>query len=167
MFLALGFLGPASSSVGALIRSTRAGIVSTLDVVFAVSWLVLVALLLVEAWQGHGVQLRPHGIRQSWVLGSLTVPWEALPAAQVPPRADRPSRLRMAFAKPLLVRRRGIPWSRNALRTDNVDAGFLAAAIRHYVCHPEHRAAIGSQAEYRRLLAELADGYGGKDVGNR
>ncbi|PSK64187.1 hypothetical protein B0E53_03864 [Micromonospora sp. MH33] len=73
----------------------------------------------------------------------------------------------MAFAKPLLVRRRGIPWSRNALRTDNVDAGFLAAAIRHYVCHPEHRAAIGSQAEYRRLLAELADRDGGKDEGNR
>ncbi|WP_146167711.1 hypothetical protein [Micromonospora sp. MH33] len=68
VFLALGFLGPASSSVGALIRSTRAGIVSTLDVVFVLSWLVLLALLLVEAWRGHGLQIRPHGIRQSWVL---------------------------------------------------------------------------------------------------
>ncbi|TDC84455.1 hypothetical protein E1193_05830 [Micromonospora sp. KC606] len=63
----------------------------------------------------------------------------------------------MAFAKPQLVRRRGISWSRKVLRADNVDAGFLAAEIRHYVCHPEYRAAIGSQAEYQRLLAELPD----------
>ncbi|MET7970872.1 hypothetical protein [Micromonospora sp. NPDC005305] len=139
---------------------------STLDVAFAVSWLVLVALLVVEAWRGHGVQLRPHGIRQSSVLGSLTVPWKALPAARVRPRADRPSVLRMAFAKPLLVRRRGIPWSRNALRTDNVDTGFLATAIRHYVCHPEHRPAIGSEAD-GRLLVELANRDGGTDEGNR
>ncbi|WP_158073959.1 hypothetical protein [Micromonospora sp. CB01531] len=166
VFLALGFLGPASASIGALVRSTRAGIASTSDVVLGIPWLVLVALLFVEAWRGHGAQLSPHGIRQSWVLGSLTVPWEALPAAQVRPGADRPSRLRMDFAKPQMVRRRGVPWSRNALRTDNVDARFLAAAIRHYVCHPEHRAAIGSQAEYRRLLAELPDRDGGQDEGN-
>ncbi|GGR65638.1 hypothetical protein GCM10010169_06240 [Micromonospora fulviviridis] len=166
VLFAFGFLGPVSASVGAMVRSARAGMVSTLDVILTISSLVLVALLLVEAWQGHGVQLRPHGIRQSWVLGSLTVPWEALPAARVAPGADRPWRLRMTFAKPLLVRRRGLPWSRNALRTDNVDAGFLAAAIQHYVCHPEGRAAIGSQAEYGRLLAALADRDGGRHKGN-
>ncbi|MEW2331164.1 hypothetical protein AB0880_25560 [Micromonospora chersina] len=166
VFFALGFLGPASGSAGTLVRATRAGTASALDVVFALSWLVLVALLLVEAWRGHEVQLRPGGIRHRWVLGSLTVPWEALPAAQVAPGADRPSRLRMAFAKPLLVRRRGIPWSRNELRTDGVDARFLAAAIRHYVRHPEQRAAIGAQAEYRRLIAAL-DRNGGSDEGNR
>jgi hypothetical protein len=161
VFFALGFLGPASASIGALVRSTRADIVSTFDVVLGIPWLVLVALLIVEAWRGHEVQLRPHGIRQSWVLGSLTVPWEALPAARMPPGVDRPSRLRMAFAKPQLVQRRGVPWSRNALRTDNVDAGFLAAAILYYARHPEHRATIGSQAEYQRLLAELPDRDGG------
>ncbi|MEU9739566.1 hypothetical protein AB0E12_10300 [Micromonospora chersina] len=157
VFFALGFLGPASASVGALVRSAREGMVSTLDLGFTISWLALVALLVVEAWRGHEVQLRPDGIRHRWVLGSLTVPWEALPTAHVAPRADRPTRLRMTFAEPLLVRRRGLPWSWNAVRTDSVDARFLAAAIRHYVGHPEHRAAIGSQAEYRRLLADLAD----------
>ncbi|MFG2166104.1 hypothetical protein [Micromonospora chersina] len=166
VLFALGFLGPGSASVGALVRSAREGMVSTLDLVFTISWLALVALLVVEAWRGHDVQLRPHGIVQRWALGSLTVPWEALAAAQVPPGADRPSRLRMAFAKPPLVRRRGLPWSWNALRTDSVDARFLAAAIRHYVGHPEHRAAIGGQAEYRRLLAAL-DRNGGRDEGNR
>ncbi|MFG3297652.1 hypothetical protein [Micromonospora chersina] len=167
VFFALGFLGPASASVGAMVRSARAGMVSTLDVVLTFSWLALVALLLVEAWRGHEVQLRPDGIRHRWILGSLTVPWKALAAAQVPPAADRPWRLRMTFAEPLLVRRRRIPWSRNALRTDSVDARFLAAAIRHYVGHPEHRAAIGSQAEYGRLLTELAGRDGGEDEGDR
>ncbi|SCL63247.1 hypothetical protein [Micromonospora chersina] len=163
VFFALGFLGPGSANVGAVVRSARAGMASTFDVVMTISWLALVALLLVEAWRGHDVQLRPHGIQQRWVLGSLTVPWEAVPAAQVPAGADRPSRLRMTFAEPLLVRRRGLPWGWNALRTDSVDARFLAAAIRHYVGHPEHRAVIGSQAEYRRLLADLADRNGGSD----
>lgn len=166
VFIALGFLAPASASIGAVVRSTRAGIVSTFDVVANIPWFVLIALLLVEAWRGYGVQLHPYGIRQRWALGSLTVPWEALPAAQIPPGVDRPSRLRMAIAEPQLVRRRGIPWSRKALRTDNIDAGFLAAAIRHYVCHPEHRVAIGSQDEYQRLLAELPDRDGWKDAGD-
>jgi hypothetical protein len=160
VFLALGFLGPASASIGALVRSTRQGIASTFDVALNVPWFVLAALLVVEAWRGYGVQLHPHGVRQSWALGSLTMPWEALSAPQIPTGADRPSWLRIAFAEPQLVRRRGIPWSRKALRTDNVDAGFLAAAIRHYVCHPENRAAIGSQAEHTRLLAELPERNG-------
>ncbi len=47
-----------------------------------------------------------------------------------------------------------------ALHTDSVDAGFLAAVIGHYVDHPEHRAAIGSPAEYERLLAELPERNG-------
>ncbi|MEU9510424.1 hypothetical protein AB0D32_29560 [Micromonospora sp. NPDC048170] len=160
VLLALGILGHVSASIGALVRSTRQGIVSTVDVVPSVLWFVLAALLLVEAWRGYNVALHPHGVRQSWALGSVTVPWEAIPAAQIPPGADRPSRLRLTFAQPQLVRRRGISWGRKALRTDNVDAGFLAAAIGHYVRHGEHRAAIGSQAEYERLLAELPERAG-------
>ncbi|TQJ25622.1 hypothetical protein FBZ33_5979 [Micromonospora sp. A202] len=166
VLIALGFLAPASASIGAVVRSTRAGIASTFDVIVNVPWFLLVALLLVEAWRGYGVQLHPYGIRQRWALGSLTVPWEALPAAQVPPGVDRPSRLRMAIAEPQLVRRRGIPWSRKAMRTDNVDAEFLAAVIGHYVAHPEHRATIGSQAEYERLLAELPERDGWKSAGD-
>ncbi|MFG3600234.1 hypothetical protein [Micromonospora chersina] len=84
VFFALGYLGPASAGVGALVRSAREGIASTPDLVFTMSWLALVALLVVEAWRGHEVQLRPDGIRHRWVLGSLTVPWEALPTAHVP-----------------------------------------------------------------------------------
>ncbi|MGI5524080.1 hypothetical protein ACQEUX_24530 [Micromonospora sp. CA-259024] len=157
VFFALGFLGPASAYLGALVRSTRQGTVSTFDVVIDVGWVVLGALATARAWRAYGVRLHPHGVRQTWALGSITVPWEALRAPQIPPAADRPTWLRMSVAEPQLVVRRGLPWSRGALRTDNVDAGFLAAVIGHYVSHPEHRAAIGTQVEYERLRAELPE----------
>lgn len=90
VLIALGFLAPASASIGAVVRSARAGIASTFDVVVNIPWFVLVALLLVEAWRGYGVQLHPYGMRQRWALGSLTVPWEALPAAQIPQVSTAP-----------------------------------------------------------------------------
>ena len=57
--------------------------------------------------------------------------------------------------EPRLVRRHGIPPEPGGVADDNIDVGFLAAVIGHYVAHPEHRAAIGSQAEYERLRAAL------------
>ena len=156
VFFALGYLGPASTHIGALVRSTRQGTLSTFDVVFDVLWVVLAALVVTWAWRGQGVRLHPSGVRQTWALGSLTVPWEALLPPQIPPAADRRPWFPMRIMEPHLVRRRGIPRSRRASRTDNVDPGFLAAVIGHYVAHPEHRAAIGTQAEYERLRAALA-----------
>lgn len=155
VLFALGYLGPASTHVDALLRSTRQGTLSTFDVVFDVLWMVLAALLVAWAWRGHGVRLHPSGVRQTWALGSVTVPWEALLAPQIPSAADRRLWLGMRIAEPQLVRRRGIPQSRRATGRDNIDAGFLAAVIGHYLVHPEHRAAIGSQAEYERLRAAL------------
>lgn len=155
VLFALGYLGPASTRIDALARSARQGTPSTFDVVLDVLWVGLTALLVAWAWRGHGVRLHPSGVRQTWPLGSLTVPWEALLAPQIPSAADRRPWLPMRITEPRLVRRRGIPRSRGALRTDIVDAGFLAAVIGHYVAHPEHRAAIGSQAEYERLRAAL------------
>ncbi|RZT80629.1 hypothetical protein EV382_3885 [Micromonospora violae] len=158
VFFALGYLGPASAHIGALLRATRQGTLSTFDVVLGVLWVVLAALMVTWAWRGHGVRLEPFGVRQTWALGSLTVPWAALLAPQVPSAADRRRSLPMRITEPHLVRRRGIPRGRGALRTDIVDAGFLAAAIGYYVAHPEHRAAIGGQAEYDRLRAALSGG---------
>ncbi|MET7963139.1 hypothetical protein [Micromonospora zamorensis] len=157
VFLAIACLGPTSGSIGAVVRATRQGDVWPFDVVFAIAWFLLAALMTVGAWRGHGVRLHPRDVRQTWTLGSLAAPWEALRALQIPPAAAAagPSWLRMRLAEPHLVRRRGVPWSLGVLRTDNVDAGFLDAVIEHYVDHPEHRAAIGSQAEHERLLAEL------------
>ncbi|MEU7973813.1 hypothetical protein AB0B48_17450 [Micromonospora sp. NPDC049089] len=155
VFFAVGYLGPASMHIGAMVRATRQGTLSTFDVVIDVLWVVLAALVVTWAWRGHGVRLHPSGVRQTWALGTLTVPWEALLAPQIPPAADRRQWLPMRITEPRLIRRRGIPRGRAALRTDIVDAGFLAAVIGHYVAHPEHRAAIGGQAEYERLRAAL------------
>ncbi|RAO52208.1 hypothetical protein LUPAC06_05986 [Micromonospora saelicesensis] len=155
VFFALGYLGPASTRIDALARSTRQGALSAFDVVFDVLWVGLAALVVTWAWRGHGVRLHPYGVRQTWALGSRTVPWEALLAPQITSAADRQLWLGMKITEPQLVRWRGIPQSRGATRRDNIDAGFLAAVIGHYVAHPEHRAAIGSEAEYARLLAAL------------
>jgi hypothetical protein len=56
----------------------------------------------------------------------------------------------LAYARPELVRRRGVVPGRR-LGIDGVHAWFIADVIRHYVDHPQHRAAIGEQAEYQRL----------------
>ncbi len=85
VYVALCFLPPFSANVGALMRSARQGIPWTFDATLAAPSLLLVALLITEAWRGSGVQLRPHGVQQRNFLGSLTVPWDALPAAKIPP----------------------------------------------------------------------------------
>ncbi|MEU3454177.1 hypothetical protein ABZ671_11305 [Micromonospora sp. NPDC006766] len=122
----------------------------------AVLTLVLAVLVVVAAWRGLGVQLRPEGVRVREVWGTLTVPWEALPVGQVHRPADQPRTLHLACARPELVRRRGRV-AKETLPTDNIDAQFLADAIRYYVLHPEHRTAIGTEAEYRRLRDALVD----------
>ncbi|MEU8219472.1 hypothetical protein AB0C47_27335 [Micromonospora taraxaci] len=155
VFFAVGYLGPASPHVDGLLRASRSGTLSTFDGVFDVLWVGLTVLVVTWAWRGHGVRLHPSGVRQTWALGSAIAPWEAILAPQIPSAVDRRSWLRMKVTEPQLVRLRGIPPRRGLLRADNVDPGFLAAVIGHYVDHPEHRAAIGSHTEYERLLAEL------------
>ncbi|MET7808870.1 hypothetical protein [Micromonospora chersina] len=119
-------------------------------------YLVIVGLHVAAGWRGLSVQLRPEGVCQRDFAGRLTVPWEAL----APGRPSRPrvraSILTLTYARPELVRRRGLVPSRRRLRIDNVHAWFIADAIRHYVDHPQHRAAIGDPAEYQRLWQALA-----------
>lgn len=83
---------------------------------------------------------------------SVEVPWEALAPSQ-PARPNlRSKSLTLSYARPDLVRLRGLVWS---LRTDTVHSWFIADAIRYYLDHPEHRAAIGTPAEYDRLQQTL------------
>ncbi|MFJ8578520.1 hypothetical protein [Micromonospora sp. NPDC093277] len=155
IYLAIFVLLVAAETVGRLLRPVRLG--SSLDLLFsAVAMSVIAVLSVVAAWRGLGVQLRPQGVRVREIWGTLTVPWEALPVGQAHRPADQPPTLRVAYARPELVRRRGRV-AKETLPTDNIDAQFLADAIRHYVRHPEHRAAIGSAVEYRRLRDALAD----------
>ncbi|MFI7074607.1 hypothetical protein [Micromonospora sediminicola] len=162
VLLTLGLLGQASTTVGSYLRSAEAGIDTTVDAVLGVLWLGLIALLVRAAWRGHDVRLDPEGVRVQGLLGSRTVPWEARPAAGTTRDAGRsPMRLPLTIANPELVRRHGLVVGRRArLPVDSVDARFLTTVISHYVAHPQHRPAIGTPDEYRRLLTHLRGATG-------
>ncbi|SCF19895.1 hypothetical protein GA0074695_4264 [Micromonospora viridifaciens] len=135
-----------------------------LDEVFEGLFILLPFLLLVGlgvnvagGWRDFSVELRPDGVYQRDVTGSLMVPWEALAPGRPFQPAVGAATLALAYAQPELVRRRGIlPLGRRRLRIDNVHPWFLADAIRYYVDHPQHRTAIGEPAEHQRLWHSLA-----------
>ncbi|ADU08398.1 hypothetical protein ML5_2880 [Micromonospora sp. L5] len=155
ILLTLGLLGQTSTTVGAYLRSTEAGIATKFDVVVALLWLVLIALLVAAAWRGHSVRLSPDGVRMLGLLGSRTIPWEAGPRFEALSNDMRPPmRLPLTIANPALMRRRGLV-GRPAIPVDGVQPRFLASVINHYVAHPDRRAAIGTPDEYRRLVAHL------------
>ncbi|MFI1193982.1 hypothetical protein ACH4T9_12085 [Micromonospora sp. NPDC020750] len=126
--------------------------------------LVGVGVNVAAGWRGSFVELRPDGVWQRDFTGSLMVPWEALAPGCPSQPAVRASILALTYAQPDLVRRRGIlPLGRRRLRIDNVHPWFIADAIRHYVDHPQHRAAIGEPTEYQRLwhaLTSAPTGFG-------
>ncbi|SCL62085.1 hypothetical protein [Micromonospora chersina] len=89
------------------------------------------------------------------------VPWEAL-GTEMPVGPGAAGRyLRLPIVRPELVRRAG-RWPRTGVlvpvRELTVAPALLAAAIQHYATHPQHRAAIGSPAEYDRLRHALTGG---------
>lgn len=128
--------------------------------------LVGVGVLIASGWRGVSVELRPDGVCQRDVTGSLMVPWEALAPGHPFLPAAGASTLALTYAQPKLVRRRGVlPLGRRRLSIDNVHPWFLANAIRHYVDHPQHRAAIGEPAEYQRLRHVVASTPTGPDQG--
>ncbi|NHO84862.1 PH domain-containing protein [Micromonospora sp. CMU55-4] len=155
VLLTLGLLGQSSATVGAYLRSTEAGIATTFDVGVGLLWFLLIALLVAAAWRGHSVRLSPDGVRTTGLLGSRMIPWEAGARVEAPSNDRRSTmRLPLTIANPALVRRRGLV-GRPAIPVDGVQPGFLASVIGQYVAHPDHRAAIGTPDEYRRLVADL------------
>lgn len=134
--------------------------------IVAILWLlllivaVLVALLVVVALRGRPrIELTPHAVFVAEVLGSQTVPWEALRPGLSLRDVDR-RKLTLAVDRPELVVRHGLTWrSARRPRVDlqhvQVHSWFLADAIQFYVDHPGRRGAVGTRAEYERLLTEL------------
>ncbi|MEU9510429.1 hypothetical protein AB0D32_29585 [Micromonospora sp. NPDC048170] len=119
-----------------------------------IPYLVLVGVNVAFAWGGDSIELQPDGIHRRLFLGSLSVPWDALaPGTPSRPPVDA-SVLTLAYARPELVRRRGVVPSQR-LSIADIHAWFIADVIRHYVDHPQHRAAIGEQVEYERLWQAL------------
>jgi len=106
------------------------------------------------------VELRPSGLRVPGRWRAVDVPWEALrPGTPWAPRL-RTQRLDLVVATGYLVLP---PSERRAVLGVPIDVldvhpWFLADAVRYYVAHPEHRAAIGRRAELERLTLRLRDG---------
>jgi hypothetical protein len=146
IFMALAFVIEATGMAGNVIRDR--------DDFLELTWVAILALWIALAWRDPGAQLRPDGIRQRGLTGWLVVPWEAEPALSPPWKTTT---MRIAYGRPELVRRTGLHVRRNGLVTQGIDPWLLGAAIHHYVNHPEHHAAIGTPAEYDRLMAQLLD----------
>jgi hypothetical protein len=126
--------------------------------VFVLAGLVVVlsAVTVVAVWRGVGVQLRPDGLVDRTPLGTLVVPGEALAPGYPLPVPPAASHLTLTYARPELVRRRGLVVFRRLVQTSNVDTMFLVHAIRYYLDHPQHRPLIGTQAEYDDLLPAVS-----------
>ncbi|MDG4822659.1 hypothetical protein O7635_12440 [Asanoa sp. WMMD1127] len=106
------------------------------------------------------VELTAEGLRIPGRLHRIEVPWAAVqPGTPWAPRL-RTQRLELVVGTSYLVR----PPSERRPRLDvpidvlDIHPWFLADAIRYYVAHPEHRAAIGRPAELERLSRRLRDG---------
>ena len=107
------------------------------------------------------LRLTATGLRWDTRVFRRDLPWEAL-AAGGPPRPGRAdSRLTLATVRPDLVTEAGVNLGAGTSQAPvislqmKVHPAFLADAIRWYAEHPEHRAAIGTQAELERLVAAV------------
>lgn len=101
-------------------------------------------------WRGPQLTLTPDHL-EIRIWRTRRIEWARLaPGGPVPPEPGM--RLGLLVARPDgryeldLVRHRRL----------HVDVVFLAAAVRHYADHVEHRAAIGTEPELRRLREALA-----------
>jgi hypothetical protein len=148
------FLGMSMVNVTTIVRNLgeRAELWQ-LDAAILVFYLAAVAICFRAAWDHLGVRLRPDGVLHRGPLGSLFVPWASFDVEYPAWPVDNSDRLRLEYQGPARVR--GIV-ERRSMTVINVDRGFLARTIQHYVAHPEDRAAIGTDAGYSRLMQALA-----------
>jgi hypothetical protein len=115
---------------------------------FAIGTLVLVLLLLPLHWYGtigpFGVFLRPDGVLDRQLFGSIFVPWDAGPAAE-----PTGFGVKLRVARPDLVVRHG--WRPGTTIRTGADRGFTAWALNLYTARPDYRATIGTDDGLRRL----------------
>ena len=154
VFLALAFLVMGTGMAANVVRDWASEsflpdqLMELVYACVAIMWVTLV-------WRDSSVQLRPDGLWQRGAIGSLVVPWDASPTVPTFPPDPNAKTVQLTYGRPDLVRQYGLRLYRHRLRTDAIDPRFLCAAIRYYTAHPEHRPAIGTQAEYERVLPHL------------
>ncbi|WP_238007955.1 hypothetical protein KZZ52_30595 [Dactylosporangium sp. AC04546] len=121
------------------------------------AWVAVCVAALVR--DGGRIELHPGGLRSIGALSETFVPWEAVAAG--PLRGMNWMATILGVNRPDLVRRRGLALRsrRAAVLATNlsaVDGRFLAGAVTYYVANPAERAAIGTPAGYRRLVAAIS-----------
>jgi hypothetical protein len=179
VYSALAALAFSGRGIGSALASVRVDHPWSLNGFMIVAYLVVLVLVVSQAWQGYDVSLRPDGLYDRRGLGTLVVPWDSGPAARLVRRPDpppatisfppgafpakyakdnRPEALRLEYRHPELVRRRGLVLRTKRLFTDHLDAQFLVDVIGFYAAHPEHRAGIGTESGHLRLQEALAQG---------
>jgi hypothetical protein len=157
--LLIAYLFPAASFIGRNLREIGdREELWQLDAVMMVLYLAAFSLLVRAAWINPGVQLRPDGVVHRSLVGSLYVPWEAFALDQPAYPGGKVGQVVFAYQRAELVRRRGLPRHPRLRAVTGIDVWFLSRVIHHYVTQPAHRAAIGTDAEYRRL--RLTPGLG-------
>ncbi|NUT22776.1 MAG: hypothetical protein HOV77_26715 [Hamadaea sp.] len=122
---------------------------------------ILLGAATVAIGPGPTFELRPTGIYWNARIFYRFISWEALaPGGPNRPRLSD-TRLTLITTRPELVRQRGVRLGSGTPERPilplsmNVHPVFLADAIHWYADHPADRAAIGTAAEYDRLLAAL------------
>ena len=116
------------------------------------------------AARGMTFRLTPDGIEQRLPLFRRLIPWAALAPGGPPPPRAKPviNAIELAVTDPSLIQQSGgvlgagTPQRPYVPHHTPVHPWLLAGAIRWYAEHPEHRAAIGTQAEHDRLIAAVA-----------
>jgi len=126
-------------------------------------WLTLLAAYLLPLvvcgfglWRGVGITLTPDGLRAEKLTGAIFVPWAALSAEQFAAASDD-GHLILRYAHPERVRKIGFPLDPERISFAGTSSAFAAAAIQHYVTHPEQRAAIGTPAGLAAVALSPAD----------
>ncbi|SBT51539.1 hypothetical protein [Micromonospora auratinigra] len=128
----------------------------------ALAALVCVMSVLVSWSRVPFVAVTPEGLSIGAPRPQAVVPWVTLDQ-QAPARPPNgiDTVLRLTVTRPELTRRAGW-WARKPffvpVRELEVAPALLVDAIRYYVAHPEHRAAIGTPEEYARLRQALTAG---------
>lgn len=123
-----------------------------LDTPSSTMCLLLTVLLTRAVWTGFGVRLRPDGIVDRRLLGSLFVPWEAI-ATELPAATSLQAKVVLAFRNLVLVRGSGVGRRDYAITAISIDNRFLNRTIQEYASHPQYRSAIGTVEELHRLHA--------------
>jgi hypothetical protein len=152
MFFSGGFVMSERVPNGDSMRLARFGFAMAASVVMVgLFWIAALAFLFMRRPR---VYLDADGltIRRVWRATRIAWDWLA-PGGPPPPRGRWPRDLRVHLNGPLLWGQfppsEVIPVGQLC-----VDPAFLAATIRHYVEHPEARAAIGTVEELARLQAQ-------------